>query len=236
MLWVKTEVHGFKRYPQKLTKLITWTTTLSNSMKLWAMPCRATQDGWVMVESSDKTWSTGEGNGKPLQYSCLENPMNSMKRQKCRTLKNELPRLVGAQYATGDQWKNASTKNEGMEPKQKQHPVVDVTGDGSKVWCCKEQHCIGTWNVRSMNQGKLEVVKQEMARVNINILGISELKWTGMGEFNSDDHYIYYCGQESLRRNGVAIIVNKSPKCSAWMQSQTDWSLFVSKANHSILV
>ena len=86
---------------------------------------------------------------------------------------------------------------------------MDVTGDGSKVQCCKEQHIIGTWNVRSMNQGKLEVVKQEMARVNINILGISELKWTGMGKFNSDGHYIYYCGQESLRRNGIAIIVNK---------------------------
>ena len=86
---------------------------------------------------------------------------------------------------------------------------MDVTGDRSKGRCCKEQYCIGTWNVRSMNQGKLEVVKQEMARVNVNILGISELKWTGMGEFNSDDHYIYYCGQESLRRNGVAIMVNK---------------------------
>ena len=87
--------------------------------------------------------------------------------------------------------------------------AVDVTGDRSKIQCCKEQYCIGTWNVRSMNQGKLEVVKQEMARVNIDILGISELKWTGVGEFNSDDHYIYYCEQESLRRNGVAIIVNK---------------------------
>ena len=86
---------------------------------------------------------------------------------------------------------------------------MDVTGDGSKVQRCKEQYCIGTWNVRSMNQGKLEVVKQEMVRVNINILGISKLKWTGMDEFNSDDHYIYYCGQESLRRNGVAIMVNK---------------------------
>ena len=96
-----------------------------------------------------------------------------------------------------------------MDPKQKHHPVVDATGDRSKVQCYKEQYCIGTWNVRSMNQGKLEVVKQEMARVTINILGISELKWTGMGEFNSDDHYIYYCGQESLRRNGVAIMVNK---------------------------
>ena len=94
-------------------------------------------------------------------------------------------------------------KNERMEPKQKQYPVVDATGDRSKVRCCKEQYCIGIWNVRSMNQGKLE------ARVNVDILGISKLKWTGMGEFNSDDHYIYYCGQESLRRNGVAIIVNK---------------------------
>ena len=108
-----------------------------------------------------------------------------------------------------DLWRNNSRKNEGMEPKQKQHPVVDVTGDRRKVQCYKEQYCIGTWNVRSLNQGKLEVVKQEMARVNVNILGISKLKWTGMGEFNSDDHYIYYCGQESFRRNGVAIMVNK---------------------------
>ena len=97
------------------------------------MLCKATQDGRVMVESSDKMRFTGEGNGKLLQYSCLENPMNSMKRQKDRTLKEELPRLVGAQYATGDQWRNNSRKNEGMEPKQKHHPVVDVTGDGSKV-------------------------------------------------------------------------------------------------------
>ena len=97
---------------------------------------------------------------------------------------------------------------------------MDGTGDRSKVRCCKEQYCIGTRLVRSMNQGKLEVVKQEMARVNVDILGISELKWTGMGDFNSGDHYIYYCGQESLRRNGVAIIVNKSLKCSTWMQSQ----------------
>ena len=144
-----------------------------------------------MKESSDKTWSTGEGNGKPLQYSCLKNPMNSMERQKDTILKDELPRLVGAQYATGEEGRNNSRKNKEMEPKQKQHPIMDVTGDGSKVQCCKEQYCIGTWNVRSMNQGKLEVVKQEMARVNIDILGISELKWTGMGEFNSDDHYIY---------------------------------------------
>ena len=135
--------------------------------------------------------------------------MNSMKRQKDRTLKDEFPRLAGAQYVTGDKWGNNSRKNEGMETKQKQHPVVDVTGIKSKVWCCKEQYCIGTWNVRSMNQGKLEVVNQEMAKVNVNNLGIGKLKWTGMSEFNSNDHYIYYCGQESLRRNGVAIIVNK---------------------------
>ena len=97
------------------------------------MPCGATQDRQVMVESSDKMWSTGEGNSKPVQYSCLENPMDSMKKQKERTLKDELPRSVGAQYATGDQWRTNSRKNEGTEPKQKQHPVVDVTGDGSKV-------------------------------------------------------------------------------------------------------
>ena len=96
-----------------------------------------------------------------------------------------------------------------MEPKQKQYPVVDVAGNRSKVQCCKQQYCMGTWNVMSMNQGKFEVVKQEMARVNINILGISELRWTGMGEFKSDDHYIYFCGQESLRRNEVAIMVNE---------------------------
>ena len=117
-----------------------------------------------------------------------------MKRQNDRIPKEELHRSLGAQYATGDQWRNNSRKNEGMEPKQKQYPVVDVTGDRSKVQCCKHQYCIGIWNVRFMNQGKQEVVKQEMARVNVYILGISKLKWTGMGEFNSDDHYISYCG------------------------------------------
>ena len=111
------------------------------------MQCRATQDGQVMVESSD---NTGEGNGKPLQYSCLENPMNSMKRQNDRTLKDEFPRSVDAQYATGDQWRNNSRKNEETEPNQKQHPVMGVTGDGSKVRCCKDQYCIGTWNGRSL--------------------------------------------------------------------------------------
>ena len=129
------------------------------------MPCGATQDSRVMVESSDRMWSTGEGNGKPLQHSCLENPMNSMRRQNDRILKDELPRLVGAQYAAGDQWRNNSRKNEEMEPKQKQHLVLEVTGYRSKVRCCKEQYCIGTWNVRSMNQGKLDVVKQEMVIV-----------------------------------------------------------------------
>ena len=159
--------------------------------------------------------------------------MNSVKRQNDRILKEKLPRSIGAQYATGDQWRNNSRKNEEMEPKQKQYPVVDVTGDRSKVWCYKEQYCIGTWNVRSMSQGKLEVVKQEMARVNVDILGISELKWIGMSEFNSDDHYyIYYCGQESLRRNGVAITVNKRVRNA--VSKMTEWSLFVSKANHSI--
>ena len=143
------------------------------------MPCGATQDGRVMVERSDRMWSTGEGNGKPFQDSCLENPMNSMRRQNDRILKEELPRSLGAHYATGDQWRNNPRKNDGMEPKQKQHPVVDVTGDRSKVQCCEDQYCMGTWNVRSMNQGKLEVVKQEVARVNIYILGISELKFTG---------------------------------------------------------
>ena len=160
-----------------------------------------------MPSPEKKMSSTGEGNGKPISILALRTPWTVWKGKK--TLKDELHRLVGAQYTSRDEWRNNSRKNEETEPKQKQHPVVDVTGDGSKVWCCKEQYCIETWNVRSMNQGKLEVVKQEMARVNINILGINKLKWTGMGEFNLDDHFIYYCGQESLRRNGVAIIVNK---------------------------
>ena len=117
---------------RKLANLITWTTALSNSMKLshavWGHP------RWMgHGETTGKMWSTGEGNGKPLRYSCLENPVNNMKRQKDRTLKEELPRSVGAQYAIGDQWRNNSRKNEGMEPKQKQHPVVDVTGDRSRV-------------------------------------------------------------------------------------------------------
>ena len=119
-------------------------------------------------------------------------------------------------------WRSSSRKNEVAEPKWKRIPVMDVSDREHKVQCCKEQYCIGTWNVRSMNQGKLEVVKQETARVNIDISAISELKWTGMGDFNSDDLYISYCGQESLRRNGLALFISqlKSPKCSTWVQSQ----------------
>ena len=133
-----------------------------------------------------------------------------MKKQKDMTLEDEPSRLVGAQYATREEQRNSSRKNEETKPKQKQCPVVDVSGVESKVWCCKEQYCIGNWNVRSINQGKLEVVKQEMARLNIDILGINEQKWKGMGKFNSNDHYIYYCGQGSLRRIGISLRVNKS--------------------------
>ena len=125
------------------------------------------------------------------------------------TLKYELPKSVGTQYVTGEEHRYSSRKNEGAEPKRKQRPLMDVTGDGSKVRCYKEQYCIRTQNVRSMSQSKLEVVKQEMATVNVDILRIRELKWSRMGKFNSDDHYIYYCGQESLRRNGVIPMVNK---------------------------
>ena len=122
-----------KPYSQKSSQSNhTRTTALSNSMKL-SHAHEATQDGWVMVERPDRLWSTGEGNGKPLEYSCLENPMNSTKRQNDRIPKEELPRSVGAQYATGGQWRNNSRKNEGLEPKQKQYPAVDVTGDRSKV-------------------------------------------------------------------------------------------------------
>ena len=134
-----------KPYSQKTSQSNhTRTTALSNLMKP-SHACGATQDGWVMVERPDRMWSTGEGNGKPLQYSCLENPMNSRKRQNDRTPKEELPRSLGAQYATGDQRRNNYRRNEGMEPKQKQYPVVDVTGDRNKVRCCKEQYSLQTW-------------------------------------------------------------------------------------------
>ena len=122
-------------------------------------------------------WSTGEGNGKPLQYSCLENSMNSMKRLKDSTLRDELARWVGAQYATGEQGRNNSRRMKGQDPKQKQHPVVDVTGDGSKVQGYKEQYCIVTWNVRSMSQGKLEVVKRDGKGEHRHFRN-QEVKWT----------------------------------------------------------
>ena len=137
--------------------------------------------------------------------------MNSIKKQKDMIPEDAALRGEGVHCATAEEQRaitNSSRKNEAAGPKWEQHSVVDVSGGESKVQYCKEC-CVGTWNVRSTNQGKLAVVKQEMARVNIDILGISKLKWTGMGEFNSDDHYIYYCGQESLRRNGMAIMVNK---------------------------
>ena len=124
------------------------------------------------------------------------------------TRKDELPTNVGAQYATREEWRNNSRRNDEAEPKRKQSPGVDVSGGESQVRCCKEQYCIGTWNVRSMNQGKLDGVKQELARVNTGILGISELKWMDTGKFNLDNQYIYLLWEESLRRNGVALIVD----------------------------
>ena len=149
------------------------------------MRCRATQNRRVIVESSDKMWSTGRGNGKPPQYTCHENPMNCIKGHKDMTLKKCIPRLEGVQYATGEAWRtitNSSRKNELTQPKR--NWVADVSGDESKIRSRKEQYCIGTWNVRSMSQGKLDMVKQEMARMNTDILGISELKWMEIGEFN----------------------------------------------------
>ena len=217
--------------------------SLCNSMKLWAMPCRATQDGQVIVEISDKMWSTGEGNGKPLQYTSCEDPMNCIKRQKDLTPKDKPLRSKVVQYAIGEERRtttNSSRKNEAAGPKQKWPSIVDVSGDDSKIWCYKEQYCVRPWNLRSMNQGKLEVVKQEMANVNIDTLGITQLKWMKMGEFNSDDHYICYCGQESHRTNGVAPIINKrvwnavlALKMHFLTLKMTEWSWFVSKENHS---
>ena len=139
-----------------------WRRSLCNSMKLWAMLCRATQDRWIIVKSSDKTWFTGGGNGEPLQHCCLKNPRDSMKRQKDMTLEDEPPRLEGVHYATGEEWRtitNSCRKNEVAGPKWKWHSVVDISGGESEVQCCKEQYCVETWNVRSMNQGKLDMVK-----------------------------------------------------------------------------
>ena len=146
--------------------------------------------------------------------------MNSMKRQNDRILKEELPRSVGAQYNTGDQWRNNSRKNERMEPKQKQHPVVDVTGDRSKVRCYKEQYCIGTWNVRFMDQGKLEVVKQEMVRVDVGILGISELKWTGWVNITQMTIISTTVGRNPLEEMEEPSWSTKESKMQYLMQSQ----------------
>ena len=166
----------------------------------------------------------------------LRTPWTVSKGKKIWCWMKKLPTSVDTQNAAGGEWRNYFRKNEEREPKWKEHPVVDVTEVRSKVQCCEEQYCIGTWNVKSMNQGKFGVVKQEMARVNIDILGISKMKWTGMAEFSSDDHYIYYCGQECLRRNGVALIVNKRVQMQYLdvISKMTEWSLFISKANHSI--
>ena len=158
-----------------------------------------------MVDSSDKTWSTGEGNGKSLQYSCLESAINHMKRQKDRTLKDELPRLVDAQYATGEEWKTNSGKNEETElsehsPQLWMWPVIKVKSNAVKNNIAQEFGILGQW---------IKVNWMWSNRRWQDILGISELKQIGIGEFNSDDHYIYYYGQESFRRNGVALIVNK---------------------------
>ena len=155
-------------------------------------------------------------------------------RQKDKTLKVELPRLEGVQYATREVWTaitHSSRKNEVTGPKQKRCSVVDVSGGESKIQCCEEQYCIGTWKVRSMNQGKLDVVKQEMAKSE----HWHELKWKGMGEFNSDDHHIYLCGQESLRGNGTSLIVNKRVQMQylGAISGTTEWAQFISKANHS---
>ena len=150
-----------------------------------------------MVESSDKNVVYWRREWQTTSVFLPWEPHKQYEKAKNKILKDELPRSTGARYATGEEMRNSSRRNEEAESKQKQHPVVDVSDGKSKVWCYKEQCCTGNWNVRSLNQGKLEVVKQEMARVNTY-------------EFNSYDYYIYYCGQESLRRNGVALIVNKS--------------------------
>ena len=149
------------------------------SHALWGHPRWMGHGGefWQNVVHWRREWQT-------ISVSLPWEPHESMKRQNGMTLKDELPRSVGAHYAMGKQWRIISRKNEDVEPKQKQYLVVDMTGDGNEFWCCKEHYCTGTWNVRPMNQGKLEMVKQEMARVNTDILGISELKWIGMGEFN----------------------------------------------------
>ncbi|KAF7239231.1 Craniofacial development protein 2, partial [Varanus komodoensis] len=164
------------------------------------------------IHQSTVRWIRAWLTDRKQKYPCHENPMDNINRQRNMTPEDDPLRLEGVQYATGEEQKastSSTKKNEMTGLKPKGHSVADVSGSERKVRCCKEHYSIGTWNVRSMNQGKLGMVKHEMTRLNIDILGISELIWTGMGEFNSDDHQVYYCGQESLRRNGEVFIVNK---------------------------
>jgi len=182
--------------------------------------CMVTQDGWGHGGEFWQNMVHWRREWQTTSAFLSWEPHEQYEKEKRYDMERWKPRMVGDQYTTGEEQRNSSSRNEEAEPKQKWHPVVDVTGGESKVQCCKEQYCIGTWNVRTMNQGKLEVVKQEMARVNIDILGISELTWTGMGKFNSDDHYIYYCRQKSLKSKGVTLSQQKSLKCSSWVQSQ----------------
>ena len=186
-------------------------------------PCRSTHNGWVMVESSDKCGPLEKGMANHFSILALRTPWAVWKGKKIRHWKMNSPGWYVLNMLTRDQWRSNSRKNEEMRPKQKQWRVVNVTGDGSKVWCCREQYWIGTWTVRYMNKGKLEVAKQEMAIVNIDILGISELKWTGMGEFNSDNHYIYYCGEQYY---SLAIYIPKHRE-SLWTGSLWERNIFV---------
>ena len=193
------------------------------------MLCRASGEFWQYVIHWRREWQT-------TSVFLPWEPHEQYESQKDRTLKDEFPRSVVPDLLLEMSGEITLERMKGWSQSKTNTQLRMGLGDRSKVQCCKEQYCIGTWNVRSMNQGKLEVVKQEMARVNIDILGISKLRWTGMGEFSSDDHYIYYCGQESLRRNGVAIIVNKRVQNAGLGCNLKNkrWSLFVSKANHSI--
>ena len=166
--------------------ILSWWRGLLNSMKLLDMPCRVTQDGQAIVGNYEQTWSTGEGKGKPFRHSCLKNPMNSMKQQKVWYQKMSLQGKNVFNTLLGKSERvitKRSRKNEEAESKQKWCSVVDVSNGKCKVWCFKEHYCIGTWYIGSMNQSKLDAVKQEMARVNIGILGISELNRRGMGKF-----------------------------------------------------
>ena len=178
---------------------------------------RHSSEFWQNVIHWRREWQT-----TPVYL--LWEPHKLFKRTKRYDTKDETLRSEGVQYATGEEQRttNRPKKNEAAVPKQKWHSIVDGSGDEAKIQCCKEQYCIGTWNVSSMSQGKLDVIKREIVRINLNILGISEIKWTRMGEFNWDDLYIYYCGQESHRNNWVTLIINKSQKCTTWGNLKND--------------